>query len=186
MKNFKFITKIPTLKVWYLGQIFGRYFANSFYIQKLLNYFNFYSRCNLLRLLVVLLLFFPVIMKAQLTSGPCNPTLTNVLVLSDLFSSGRHTSSDLYDFRDGIFTGTNSTFILATSSPSWWNTTAITGNWIGYYNLFNGNPINNILTAQNYPSNIGSLNEIYIEGDFIVDEDLYKSIQRLKWDLMPR
>ncbi len=61
-------------------------------------------------------------MLAQSNNGPCIPTMPNVLMLSNMFGIGKNTSSDLFDFRDGIITATNSSFLIPTPNPDWWNT----------------------------------------------------------------
>ncbi|MBK7966944.1 MAG: hypothetical protein IPK10_17875 [Bacteroidetes bacterium] len=51
---------------------------------------------------------------------------------------------------------------------------------MSYNNLFAGNTVNNVLTAQNYPSNANALGEIFIEGDFIIDADLFIYYSEIK------
>ena len=111
-------------------------------------------------------------MLAQSNNGPCIPTMPNVLMLSGMFGTTKNTSSDLFNFRDGTLTAPNSSFLFPTPNLDWWNTFPITGQWMSSYNLFNGNTTNNVLTAQNYPIASNGLGEIFIDGDFIIDEDL--------------
>ena len=119
-------------------------------------------------------------MLAQSNNGPCIPTMPNVLMLSNMFGIGKNTSSDLFDFRDGTITATNSSFLIPTPNPDWWNTFPINNNWLSYYGLFNGNTTNNVLTAQNYPTTSTALGEIFIDGDFIIDQDLFIYYSEIK------
>lgn len=81
-------------------------------------YFRF--RCKFFTLFAKVLN--PILMLAQSNNGPCIPTMPNVLMLSNMFGIGKNTSSDLFDFRDGIITATNSSFLIPTPNPDWWNT----------------------------------------------------------------
>ncbi len=51
---------------------------------------------------------------------------------------------------------------------------------MSYYGLFNGNTTNNVLTAQNYPTTTAALGEIFIDGDFIIDQDLFIYYSEIK------
>ena len=139
---------------------------------QLLSERNFCFRCKFFTLFAIFLFLNPILMLAQSNNGPCIPTMPNVLMLSGMFGTTKNTSSDLFNFRDGTLTAPNSSFLFPTPNLDWWNTFPITGQWMSSYNLFNGNTTNNVLTAQNYPIASNGLGEIFIDGDFIIDEDL--------------
>ena len=130
----------------------------------------------LVKLFMLFILFSSSHAKAQ-SIAPCTPTPgVNAIVLSSMFGQSTYnTSRQLLSFRTSNNGIPQANFLLLPSF--WWSSNAI-ANWMPA-GAFGGITTNNTFGTGTYPSTL-NLGEVYIDGDFFVNEDLFIQYTEIK------
>ncbi len=147
-------------------------------------------RCKNKRVLIVSIVIFvlcsfhPFIIRSQ-SIAPCAPSPnTDFIFLSNMFNSGNNTSGKLLAYKV-LQTPAQPLFILQAGGTGWWFNNFNMETWLNNVVLYinsggipiSGNPFAsgntnyNGFTAKNYIAT-QNLGEVFIDGDFIIDENL--------------